>query len=260
MKSTTLFRSLILLTLLVLPVVISQVRLGNSSGINQLLTYQTTGPSAPLSLQRISDGSFETGTAPWTELDYNNYTRGIQTVQIVHPGYGDNSAVQLTINSGNLTIDSHVTLLQDFSRNPIAFGNSLTLRASLQTLALQGNTVTDRVEISITLATSVGNTTRIHSVPATGSTLPANTTRDAYLLANGTSSNGWTLLNRDVTNDAARVFPALYSSLTSVTDERLSVYSTSQSTPTYDPRIKYYETSGDTFWNITGPGTGTSSE
>src|SRR4029077_19234290 len=139
-------------------------------------------------------------------------------------------------------------------------GNSLTLRASLQTLALQGNTVTDRVEISITLATSVGNTTRIHYVLATGSTLPANTTRDAYLLANGTTSNGWTLLNRDVTNDAARVFPALYSSLTSVTDERLSVYSTSQSTPTYDPRIKYYETSGDMFWNVTGPGTGTSSE
>src|SRR4029077_7358443 len=241
MKSTTLFRSLILLTLLVLPVVISQVRLGNSSGINQLLTYQTTGPSAPLSLQRISDGSFETGTAPWTELDYNNYTRGLQTVQIVHPGYNDNSAVQLTVNSGNLTIDSHVSLLQDLSKSSVAFGNALTLRAAIMTQTIQGSTASDRVEISLTLVTSVGNTTRIHYVLATGSILTTNTTRDGYVLASGTNSNGWTLLDRNVASDVASVFPALLSNITAVKDVRLSVYSTSQSTPTYDPRIKYYE-------------------
>src|SRR5690349_12926293 len=103
MRPTVLFQPLLLLSLLILPAALSQVTVGLSSGTNQALTYQTTGPLSPISLQRVSDSSFETGLGPWTELDYNNYTRGIQTVQIVRPGYGDNSAVQLTINSGNLT-------------------------------------------------------------------------------------------------------------------------------------------------------------
>ena len=251
MRSTALLRSLVFLSLLVLPASLSHVTIGLSSGTSLPLTYQTTGPSAPISLERISDNSFETGTAPWTELDYNNYSRGLQTVQIVHPGYNDNSAVQLTVNSGNLTIDSHVTLLQDFSKNPVAFGSGLRFRASIRTPTIQGNSITDRVEFSLTLVTSVGNTTRIHYVLAGGSSLPSNTTSDGYIASAGTSSNGWTILDRNVTIDASKVFPAIFSSLTSVKDVRLSVYSTSQSTPTHDPRIKYYETGGDTYWNTT---------
>src|SRR5947208_1281561 len=201
MGSTVLLQRLLLLSLLALPIAVSQINVGLSTGTNQPLTYQTSGPSAPISFQRINDSSFETGIAPWTEIDYNNHTSGLQTIQIVHPGLNDNSAIQLTVNSGNLTIDSHVTLLQDLSRNPVAFGNSLRLRASIQSLTLQGSTTTDRVEISLTLASSIGNNARIHYVLASGSSLPTNTT--------------------------------------------------SQGTPTYDPRIKYYETGGDSYWNTT---------
>src|SRR3989449_3451991 len=251
MGSTVLLQRLLLVSLLALPIAASQINVGLSTGTNQLLTYQTSGPSAPISFQRINDSSFETGIAPWTEIDYNNHTSGLQTIQIVHPGLNDNSAIQLTVNSGNLTIDSHVTLLQDLSRNPVAFGNSLRLRASIQSLTLQGSTTTDRVEISLTLASSIGNNARIHYVLASGSSLPTNTTSDGYLAATGTSSSGWTLLDRNVATDAATIFPALFTILTSVKDVRLSVYSTSQSTPTYDPRIKYYETGGDSYWNTT---------
>jgi hypothetical protein len=138
------------------------------------------------------------------------------------------------------------------SKNPVAFGNGLSLRASIQTQTIQGNTTTDRVEISVTIVTSVGNTARTHYILASGSTLPTNTTSDAYLQASGTNSNGWTFLGRNVASDAAQVFPALFSSLTSIKDVRLSLYSTSQSTPTYDPRIKYYETGvADNLWNTT---------
>src|SRR5260370_1803121 len=96
-------------------------------------------------------------------------------------------------------------------------------------------------------------TSRIPYELVSGPTLPTNPTSDAYLQANGTNSNGWIILGRNVASDAAQVFPALVSSLTSIKDVRLSVYSTSQSTPTYDPRIKYYETgvAGDSLWNTT---------
>ncbi|HZY48086.1 MAG TPA: hypothetical protein VFE96_09845 [Candidatus Bathyarchaeia archaeon] len=246
------FRLFLLLSFLIALLVAPPLELGHSLATIPQATYATAGPSIPLwSSQRISDSSFETGLAPWTERDYNNFTRGLQTVQILHPGYTDNSAVQLMVNSGNLTTDSRVTLLQDFARNPAALGNGLTLRASVQTETIQGKTATDRVEISVTLVTAVGNITRIHYVFASGASLPNNATNDAYFNPSGINANGWTVINRNVATDAASAFPSLASSFTSATDIRLSVYSTSQSTPSYDPRIKYVETGGDSFWNST---------
>jgi len=178
------------------------------------------------------------------------------------------------INSGNLTVDSHLSLLQDFSKNTVGFrtplgygvgfvaeqGNSVRLRAAVQVQALQGNSATDRVEVSVTL-TSSRNLATIHYVLASGSSLPGNTTSDTYLLVAGSGPSGWILLDRDVAADAVIVFPATYTNcnpisglcwnFNSIKDVTLSVYSTSQSKATYDPRIKYYETGSDVYWNTT---------
>src|SRR6266568_1071243 len=104
------FQLSLLLILTALPGTVSHFALGLSSPNSQLITYQSTGPSVPIYLQRINNTSFETGTQSWNESAYNNYT---STVSIAPPGYNDNSAVQLTITSGNLTVDSHLALIQD---------------------------------------------------------------------------------------------------------------------------------------------------
>src|SRR5882672_2632761 len=95
---------LLALVILLLPSFSPHTHAANAPGTS----YQSAGPSVPLFLQRVSDSSFEAGLGPWTQIFYNNYTGS--TAQIVSPGYNDNSAAQLTINSGNLTIDSHLTL------------------------------------------------------------------------------------------------------------------------------------------------------
>jgi hypothetical protein len=213
-----------------------------------LATYQATGPSVPMSFQRINDSSFETGLQPWTQSAYNNYT---STVSIVSPGYNDASAVQLMINSGNLTVDSHLTLTQDFSKNSIAFGNSTRLRAAVQVQLVQGNSATDRIEVSLTLTSSIGNVVRVHYAFSHLPMLLANTTTDAYFTVDWSGPTRWILLNRNLAADAATVFPNLSASLSSVKDARLTVYSTSMGIPTFDPRIKYWETGGDSYWNTT---------
>jgi hypothetical protein len=213
-----------------------------------LATYQATGPSVPMFFQRINDSSFETGLQPWTQSAYNNYT---SSVTIVSPGYNDASAVQLIINSGNLTVDSHLTLIQDFSKNSVAFGNSMRFRAAVQVQQLQGTSATDRIEVSLTLTSSLGNITRVHYFLGGLPSLQANTTSDAYFAINFPAPTLWALLDRNVATDAMNTFPNLSGSFSSIRDARLSVYSTSRGIPTYDPRIKYWETGGDSYWNTT---------
>ena len=155
---TSTFRALLILGLIALPVACSEISQARPWRMAPLATYQATGPSVPIFFQRINDTSFETGLQPWTQSAYNNYT---SSVSIVSPGYNGGSAVQLLINSGNLTVDSHLTLMQDFSKNPVAWGNGLRIRAAVQDLVLQGSSVTDRIELSVTLTTSTGSLARI---------------------------------------------------------------------------------------------------
>ncbi len=182
------------------------------------------------------------------ESVYNNYT---SSVKIVSPGNNDGSAVQLMINSGNLTVDSHLNLVQDFSKSSVAFGNGARFRAAVQVQQLQSNSVTDKIEVSLTLTSSIGNLTRIHYVFANLPALLTNTTIDAYYAIDWSGPTRWILIDRNVAADAANAFPNLSTILTSVKDVKLSVYSTSIGIPSYDPRIKYYETGSDTYWNTT---------
>jgi len=175
---------IILLALLIVPLASGQATLGAATGTSPRATYQAIGPAVQMYYQMINNTSFETGTTPWTLISYNNYTPG---VSIVPPGYNDNSAVQLNVNSGNLTTDSHLTLLQDFSQRTIAFASGLRLRAAGQVQTLKGNATTDRVEVSLTLSSSDGNLARIHYVLATRISLPANTTSDAYIAVQATA-------------------------------------------------------------------------
>src|SRR5467141_596218 len=238
---------LIMLALLALPLTLTQATVAGAGTVPRT-TYRTTGPAVQMYYQMINNTTFETGTLPWTLIAYNNYT---PSVSITSPGYNDNSAVQLNVNSGNLTIDSHITLQQDFSQNTVAFANGLRLRAAGQVKALTGNSITDRVEISLTLSSSNGNLLRIHYALASGTSLPANSTSDAYIAVPGFGSSAWIVLDRNVTSDTSYAFPTTLRSLSTVKDARLSVFSTSQGTPTNDPRIKYYETGVDSYWNTT---------
>ena len=247
-KKFEFLRVLLLLSLIALPGALSRFPLGHSNSNGQLLTYQSTGPSVSMYFQRINDSSFETGTQSWTEIAYNNYS---SSVSIVPTGYNDNSAAQLTINSGNLTVDSYLTLVQDFSKNPVEFGNSLRFRAAIQELALQGFSATDRIEVSLTLTTSIGSLARIHYVLTHFPALLTNTTGDAYITIGPLGPLQWILLDRNLANDVVNVFPGLGGSISAIKDARLWVYSTSQGIPTLDPRIKYYETGGDNYWNTT---------
>jgi len=198
--------------------------------------------------QIINNTSFETGIQPWTLIAFNNYTSG---VGVTSPGYNDISAAQLNLSSGNLTIDSHLTLLQDLSQIGVAFANGLRLRAASQVGVLTGNSITDRVEVSLTLAISKGSLARIHYVIASGTALPSNSKSDAYIAVPGLGAAPWIILDRNVTRDAANTFPTIFNSLSTVKDIGLSVFSTSQGTPTIDPRIKYWETGTDIYWNTT---------
>lgn len=237
--------------MLVLPLALGGAKLGAAAGTNPRATYQAIGPPVQMFYQVINNTSFETGRQPWTLITYNNFTQSNPVANVTSPGYNDNSAVQLSINSGNLTIDSHLTLLQDFSQSTVAFANGLRIRAVSQVRIMNGNSITDRVEVSLTLGVSNGNPARIHYVLASTTVLPANSTSDAYIAIPGLGSAPWTVLDRNVTSDAAHTFPSIFSSINSVKDTRLSVFSTSQGTPTIDPRIKYWETGGDSYWNTT---------
>ena len=211
--------------------------------------YATSGPEIPLSVQRLVNPSFENGFLQWTSTSYNNYS---SSVDVASPGYGDNFAANLTILSGNLSAGSYLTLLQDISSNPAIFDYGASFRARVQVQALQGNTTADRIEVSLGMATSMGPTIRIHYVFAAGSSLPTNTTNDAYIRVAEPGTTGWISLDRNLALDARSAFLASsYASINSVQDVRLSIYAMSRGNATYDPRIKYYETGSDPFWNTT---------
>src|SRR6267143_4328999 len=93
--------SLILLALVALPLAIEQPIFGATPATGPLATYQATGPPVQIFYQIINNTSFETGTRPWTLTAHNNFTQSNPGVNITSPGYNDNSAVQLTLSSGN---------------------------------------------------------------------------------------------------------------------------------------------------------------
>jgi len=221
---------------------------------NPLANFHGTGQPAPVywagSNERINNTSFENGnTQPWVGLVYNSNG---SIVQVVSPGYNSNLAAKLSIKSGNVSVISYNSLFQDFSQNPAGFGPSATLQAAVQVLTISGNSSSDRTEVTVTLASSIGNTIRLHYIFSSGLALiPANTATDAYIKVPGFGSPGWISINRNLATDAQAQFPTLYPAIDAVRDVRLSVYAQSLSNATYDPRIKYVETSGDPYWNKT---------
>ncbi len=226
-----------------------------TSGSNTLTSFQGTGLPAPVywggSGERINNTSFENGIIqPWVELQYNSNG---SIAQVVPRGYNSNLAANISIQSGNLTTYSYTTLLQDLSQNSVGFGNGVTLQAAVQLQALKGNTSSDRVEIMLTLASSIGNTTRMHYAFSSGrGLLPANTTSDAYFKVAGFNGSGWIPLNRNLAFDALSVFPRLYPSISAIKDMSLTVYARSLGIPTVDPRIKFYDFPDlDKYWNAT---------
>jgi hypothetical protein len=221
---------------------------------NPLANFHGTGQKAPVywagSNERINNTSFENGnTQPWVDLVYNSNG---SIVQVLPPGYNSNMAAKLSIKSGNVSIPSYNSLFQDFSQNPAGFGQSATLQAAVQVLTISGNSSSDRTELTVTLASSIGNTIRLHYIFSSGLALiPTNTATDAYFKVPGFGSPGWISINRNLATDAQAQFPTLYPAIDAVRDVRLSVYAQSLSNATYDPRIKYVETGGDMFWNKT---------
>jgi hypothetical protein len=99
------------------------------------------------------------------------------------------------------------------------------------------------------LSSSNGNLARIHYTLASSSALPANSTSDAYIAIPKIGSAPWIVLDRNVTRDAAITFPSIFKSLGTVKDIGLSVFATSQGAPTIDPRIKYWETGINGYWD-----------
>jgi hypothetical protein len=223
---------------------------------NPLANFHGTGHKAPVywagSNERLNNTSFENGnTQPWVDLVYNSNG---STVQVVSPGYNSNMAARLSIKSGNVSIPSYNSLFQDFSQNPAGFGPSATVQAAVQVQTLSGNSSSDRTELTVTLASSIGNTLRLHYIFSSGLALiPTNTTTDAYFKVPSFGSPGWISINRNLATDAQAQFSILYPAIDAVRDVRLSVYAKSLSNATYDPRIKYVETGpvGDVYWNKT---------
>lgn len=250
-KSTK--RQLILSVIVLAPIILQIALTGHVAtavGTVPLATYQTTGPAVQMYYQVINNTSFETGIQPWSLMTYNaNYTSG---VGVSTSGYNDPSAALLNIVSRNLTVDSHLTLLQDFSGTTVAFSSGLRLNAAVQVTTLTGNLTTDRVEVSLTMISSSGSQVRVHYVMKTGGALPANSTSDAYIFPSIFGGSGpWIVLSRNVTSDASIVFPSIFKTLTSVQDVRLSVYATSHGIPTIDPRIKFWNQTNSGIWDTT---------
>lgn len=221
---------------------------------NALANFHGTGQPAPVywpgNDQRITNPSFETGNIqPWSQLVYNSYA---STAQVLPPGYNSNLAAQLSVISGNVSTYSSTTLLQDLSLNQVGFGIGVMLQGAAQVQALQGNTSSDRVEIMVTLDSSIGNVTRLHYVFASGLGLfPANSTTDAYYKVTNFGSPGWISISRNLNTDMQSTFPSLYRSVNAVKNVQLAVYAQSLRNATYDPRVKYVETGGDSYWNTT---------
>src|SRR5712664_262924 len=202
--------------------------------------------------QRITNPSFETGSlSPWIQVQYNAAPGSAASVTT--PGYVGTKSAQLTLFSGNITTNSYLYLLSDFSQQPVGFSSSLRFRAAAQVQQLTGASLYDRVEASLNLTTSIGHIRAVHYVFAYGSTLPANSTSDAYFRVGTAPTGQWVAIDRSVAADAAAVFPGDYPSFDSVSQITLTVYAqTAPGTPNRDSHIK--------FWDVTGTGVWTGGE
>ncbi len=245
---------LVLVLLILLGAVITGTAASQSSGspkADPLGSFQSPGPAAPLNWtgdgQRIQNPSFEAGTLkPWVQSQSNAATGS--KVQLNGTGYEGASSVALTAVSGNGTSDSYISLITDLGSQQVGFSGSLRFRAALFVDNLTGNSSSDRIEVSITLTTSPRGLKTIHYFFSSGS-LPLNSTSDAYFKITG-SKGQWIHIDRNVAADALAGFSADFSSLDSVQDARLAVYS---KTTGNDPKIKYFDANGNFAWDIDEP-------
>ncbi len=214
--------------------------------------------SLPGDLQRISNPSFDPGTlAPWLQSQ-SNAANG-STITLTSPGYQDTTSAQLSVYSGNssalsLASESTAGLTNDLTQQKVGFNPGTTFKIAVQVQAVSGTTGTDRVEASLALTTSTGNTSTIHYVFADGSSLPGNSTTDAYLKVPGFGTTGqWITVDRNLPADTAAVFSDA-ASIDSVQSITLTVHAqTLPGPPIVDPHIKYWESAGFGHWAFGEP-------
>ena len=198
--------------------------------------------------QRIPNPSFETGSiSPWIQTQYN--AAAGSTATITTPGYDGTKSAQLTLLSGNVTFNSYLYILSDFSQQPVGFSSGLRFRAAALVQQLTGTSQYDRVETSIALTTSTGNLRSIHYIFASATSAPANSTADEYIVV-GTSPTGqWVAIDRSVAADAAGGFPNDYPSFDSVSQVTLTEFAqTVPGAPNRDPHIRFWDTVGNSVW------------
>src|SRR6266705_578790 len=198
--------------------------------------------------QRIANPSFETGSlSPWIQTQYNAAAGSSATVTT--PGYDGSKSVQLTLLSGNVTFNSYLYLLSDFSQQPVGFSSGLRFRAAALVQQLTGTSTYDRVEASLDLTTSTGNLRTIHYIFANATSAPANSTMDEYITVGRGSIGQWVAIDRSVAADAAAGFPSDYSSFDSVSLVTLAgLAQTAPGAPNRDPHIKFWDSVGNGIW------------
>jgi len=175
-------------------------------------------------------------------------------VTLTGPGYLGSKSAQLTVYSGNssslnLIQSSRIGLTDDLTPQKLVFTAGIRFRTAILVQALTGGTVSDRVEASLALTTSIGGIRTVHYVFADGSSLPTNSTTDAYVKVAGFGTIGqWITIDRDLAADAAAVFPGDYPAIDSV--QRVSLTEYAQTLPgpaVVDPHIKFLDL-GFGFW------------
>ena len=199
--------------------------------------------------QRISNPYFATGSlGPWIETEYNAISGSGATIST--PGYVGANSAQLTVLSGNLSTTSYVSLLNDLSQNHAGFSSSERFRATVLLKDLTGTSVYDRVEIGLILTSSTGGQVAVHYIFVHGSSLPSNTTTDAYYSSGVTPVGQWVTIDRDLAEDASAAFPTIYPSLDSASQVTLTVDAQTQpGAPNQDPHIKYWDVIGNGVWD-----------
>ena len=160
----------------------------------------------------------------------------------------------LAVLSGNFTPDSEVSLVTYLSQQQIGFEGALRLRTAVQVTALTGNTTGDTVEETITLTTSTGGTKYVHYLFAEASTIPTNSTMDAYYKVPGFGTMGqWIVLDRNLSGDASAALPSDYASLDSVSIIQLVVSARTFGIQNRDPHLKFVDLSNNGAWDTGDP-------
>src|SRR3989454_3291348 len=198
--------------------------------------------------QRIPNPSFETGSlSPWIQTQYN--AAAGSTATITTPGYDGTKSAQLTLLSGNVTFNSYLYLLNDFSQQPVGFSSGLRFRAAALVQQMTGTSQYDRVETSIALTTSTGNLRTIHYIFASATSAPANSTADEYIVTGTGPTGQWVAIDRSVAADAAGGFPNDYPSFDSVSQVTLTGFAqTVPGAPNRDPHIGFWDSVGNGVW------------